>query len=432
MFGNSISILYTALTTDQKALEIRNRNIANADNPDYVRERPVLENLPATGGVDVVDVQRLGDEILFSQLLTSNSKLKGFEEQKKLYETIQTYFDETNGNNLQGAIDKFFQALHDFLREPTNEAAKYNLLSKGDFLVRSFKERYNHLGELQKNIVEKISTVLGKINRIAKQLGELNKEITLMYAKSYSQSKDYKHLLDKRDKLLRELSEYVNVKFKTDKFGRVEVALYEGDSTSSGFIKLVDYNGRYKELEFDSVNKKFVDNEGIAWNFDFFKSGILGAYVNTYNFAKNLKTQLDSLASTLADNVTLNNGDTKVFNGSDVASLALNITKIDLDNYDQTNTDTDADNADAAWKTVSDQYKDFSSYFSSEITDITAKYEVERDLNEDLKTKYLQSVGVNLDEELAEIMKLQQHYQAVSKMLATSTKLLDYLLNSIR
>jgi flagellar hook-associated protein 1 FlgK len=168
MFGNSISILYTALTTDQKALEIRNRNIANADNLDYVRERPVLENLPATGGVDVVDVQRLGDEILFSQLLTSNSKLKGFEEQKKLYATIQTYFDETNGNNVQGVIDKFFQALHDFLREPTNEAAKYNLLSKGDFLVKTLKDRYNQLENLQKGVIEKIPLVLEKVNQIIK------------------------------------------------------------------------------------------------------------------------------------------------------------------------------------------------------------------------------------------------------------------------
>jgi flagellar hook-associated protein FlgK len=273
---------------------------------------------------------------------------------------------------------------------------------------------------------------LEKVNQISKQLAEINKEITLMYAKTYSQSKDYKHLLDNRDKLLRELSEYVNIRYKTDKKGRVEVNIYEANSTASGLIKLVDYNGAYKELEFDTTTRKFYDGNGTAWKFDFFKHGLLGAYVNTYNFAKNLKTQLDSLASTLATNVTLNNGDTKVFNGSDVASLELNITKTDLDNYDQTNADTDADNADAAWNTVSDQYKDFTSYLSSEITDITAKYDVERDLNEELKTKYSQSVGVNLDEELAEIMKLQQHYQAVSKMLATSTKLLDYLLNSIR
>jgi flagellar hook-associated protein 1 FlgK len=432
MFWNSISILHSALNADQKALEIRNRNIANADNPEYVKEKPIFENLPSTGGVKVVDIQRVGDEILFSQLLTSNGKFKGFEEQKKLYETIQTYFDETNESNLQDAIDKFFQSLHDFLREPTNDAAKYNLLSKGQFLVESIKDRYDKLEELQKEITAKVSLVLGKINQISKQLGELNKEIALMYSKSYPQSKDYKHLFDKRDKLLREISEYANVKFKTDNLGRVEVAIYEGDSTASGFISLVGYSGEYNELDFDSDNKKIADSNGIAWRFDFFKTGILGAYVNAYNFAENLKTKLDSLTSTLTNSVTLNNGDTKVFNGNEVASFELNITKSDLDNYDQTNADTDADNADSAWKTVSDQYKDFSSFLSSQITDINAKYEVERDLNEELKTKYSQSVGVNLDEELSEIMKLQQHYQAVSKMLATSAKLLDYLLNSIR
>ena len=432
MFGNSISILYSAILADQKALEIRNRNVANADNPDYVRERPVLENLPATGGVNVVDVERLSDEILHAQLLSSTSKLKGFEEQKSLYETIQAYFDETTGTGIQSAIDDFYQALHDFLREPTNEAAKYNLLSKGEYLVNSLKDRYNKLGQIQNDIIAKIPTVLEKINEISKQLGELNKEITLMYAKSYSQSKDYKSLLDKRDKLLKELSQYVNIKYKTDKFGRVEVDIFEGNSTASGFIKLVGYNGYSNSLEFDSTTLSFYDKSGVKWDLSYFKTGILGAYANTYTFVQNLKTKLDALANTLATNTTINAGNTQVFSGTDVATLALNITKTDLDNYNASNASTDSDQADTAWKAVSDGYKDFSSYLSSEVTDITIKYEVERDLNGEIKTKYTQKVGVNLDEELSEIMKLQQHYQAVSKMLATSTRLLDYLLNSIR
>ena len=50
MLGNSISILYSAILSDQKALQIRNRNIANADNPDYAKEEPALETLPSVGG----------------------------------------------------------------------------------------------------------------------------------------------------------------------------------------------------------------------------------------------------------------------------------------------------------------------------------------------------------------------------------------------
>lgn len=72
------------------------------------------------------------------------------------------------------------------------------------------------------------------------------------------------------------------------------------------------------------------------------------------------------------------------------------------------------------------------AFYADKKTEVQIKFDTERDLYEYIQTQYTQKVGVNLDEELAEIMKLQQHYQAVSKMIATSTRLLDYLINSIR
>ena len=79
-----------------------------------------------------------------------------------------------------------------------------------------------------------------------------------------------------------------------------------------------------------------------------------------------------------------------------------------------------------------DTYKDLTGYLSTVMSDTKIKYETERDLYNSLQEKYTARVGVNLDEELAEVMKLQQHYQAVSKMIATSTRLVDYILNAIR
>ncbi|RTZ60354.1 MAG: hypothetical protein DSZ31_02275, partial [Gammaproteobacteria bacterium] len=124
MFGNSLSILYSALLSDLKSMDIRNRNISNANNPSYVKEEPILETLGSVGGVRVSDIRRISDEIMQAQLLDVKSSYSAFDELNKLVEALSPYFEETSGVALEDYINNFFQSLHDFLREPTNEAAK--------------------------------------------------------------------------------------------------------------------------------------------------------------------------------------------------------------------------------------------------------------------------------------------------------------------
>jgi len=434
MFGNSLSILYSALLSDRKNLEIRNRNVANVNNPDYVKEEPVLQNLPSPGGVEITDIRRLSDEVLQRQVLTSLTYLKGYEERKKLHGVIETYFDDTSGSGLGKHIDNFFRSVLQFLRDPSNEGAKESILSNGQNLIDAIKERYQQLTNLQNQLKEKISKAMDKMNSLAKSLAKVNKDIAFLYAKNKTNSNDYKTLLDERDRLLREIAEYVNVSYSFDRIGRVELNISEPKSTASGYIPLVSFSGEVNMLTFHSDTQKVEDSNGIEWPLNFFKNGKIGAYSGLISDIKTYKDALDNLATTLRDNakITLNGSSTKIFNGTSASDLTLNITKSDLDNYDSSNSESDQNTVQGAWDTVREKYNDLSAKISENYTNYQIKYETERDLNQNLETKYNEKTGVNLDEELAEIMKLQQHYQAVSKMIATSTKLLDYLLSAIR
>ena len=437
MFGNSISILYSAILSDQKALQIRNRNIANADNPDYAKEEPALETLPSVGGIKVSDIRRVSDEILHQQVLDSSSRYEGYKELKNLLEGIAPYFSETDKGGLQNYTDRFFQSLQDFLREPTNVAAQKALYTEADSLVKAIRRRHDLLAERGRAVLDNFSQSVEEINRLAERLGKLNAEIAKAYAKSYADAKDYKYLLDERDKLLNELSSFAGITYRTDRIGRVEVSIGENESTAAGFIKLVDFNGDYNRLTFvgDSANPAssyVVDKSGIRWNISFFKRGLLGAYSAALNHYEVLKTDLDTLSGNLINNLYLNGLGKNLFTGNDSSDIALNFTESDLQNYDKTQASADADTAQSAWEAAKADLQTLNADFSDALTDVTIKEETEGDLYQYLKDKYNQKVGVNLDEELSEVMKLQQHYQAVSKMIATSTRLLDYLLNSIR
>jgi flagellar hook-associated protein 1 FlgK len=439
MFGKSIGILYSALWSDNTALTIHNRNVANANNPNYVREREVLQNFPAMGGVDVADIDRISDEILFQQKISSKGKFAGYDEEYLRLNDIFTYFDETQGGGLSKFIDNVYKTALQFSRDPENEGAKRALLTHANALVNRIKELYNVSVQYQNKLKKEISKDVEQINRLVRELGKVNKEIAFAYAKNKSQSNDYKYLLDKRDELLSRLSEYVPLEIQTDKIGRATIAVKNGSATASGYITLVYNNGEINELTYDGSNLEIYDSQGIKWessNHRFFTEGKLGAKFNTYYKLDNYKSQLDTLAEMLANNSNLsgaNNGSGKaIFSGTTVADLTVNITKTDLDSYDTTKASDDQDNLKIYWDTVKETYNDFSSQISDDLTDIKIKRDTERDIMENLETKYNEKTGVNLDQELAEIMKLQQHYQAVSKMLATSTRLLDYILNAVR
>ncbi len=431
MLGNSLGILYSALLADQKSLEVRNRNVVNVNNPDYVREEPLLSTLPAFGGVEVKDVARLSDEILRDQLLDANARLQGYEEEYNLLSEIQTYFDENLGQNVGYFIDKFYDSLLNFLRDPANEGAKEETLQYGRTLAGLLKDRYNQLSRIGGAALQKINLSVARVNTLTRELAKLNKEILFTYSKTKGSSEDYKYLLDRRDKILKELSQYGTLQINTDDIGRVEVSFIQNDSTAAGLIKLVSYEGTAGRISFDTVDKVFVDQNGTEWPLEFFKNGLFGAYASVYQKTEELKQMLDNVAAALVNNTTLENGNKAVFNGTSVADLELAITKTDLDNYDTTQSEVDQTNVSNAWNGVAGSYKDFLSKLSSALTDAQIRYETENDLYTSLQTKYSEKVGVNLDEELAEIMKLQQHYQAVSKMIATSTRMLDYILNAV-
>ena len=437
MFGNSISILYSALLADQKALQIRDRNVANVNNPDYAVENPYTETLPGVGGVIVTDIKRASDEILHQQLLNTNTRYAGYEELKNLLGSVEPYFSETDSGGLLNINDSFFQSLQDFLREPTNEAAQNALYSAAERLVDAIHERYNVLQNTEEKILDQFEESVNQVNRLVEELGKLNKEIAREYAQNAPNGGDYKYLLDQRDKLLKELSQYVNISYKTDQIGRVEVSIYEPSSTASGFIKLVDYNGEYNTFGFvrnisSPLQSKVVDNNGIQWNISFFKSGQLGGYSEAISIFEEMKTKLDTYAGDLINNLSLAGlGNKNLFSGTGAGDIAVNFTTADLQNYDTSQAQTDSDTADNVWNLAKDDLQDLNAYYSDNLTDAQIKYETEGDIYNSLKDKYAQKVGVNLDEELAEIMKLQQHYQALSKMIATSTKLLDYILNAV-
>ena len=200
MFGGTLGIVSQGLEILRKSIDIRNRNILNANNPDYAREDPVIKT-SVPYGISLETIERV--------------KSLHYVQQRNARLSLVSSLDERIKNNTR-VEDLFFTSYQNLMKDPTNEGARANLVQSANSLVDYLKDRKRNLDTISKSIDYSMRQYVDKVNSITKKLAKLNQEILITYAQTYARGQDYKNILDERDRLLRELSEYINIRVQED------------------------------------------------------------------------------------------------------------------------------------------------------------------------------------------------------------------------
>jgi len=299
MFGASFGIISQALEIYRKSLDIHNRNVVNANNPDYVQEDPVVESF-APVGINFQDVRR-DQNIYYVNLRNSKlSLVRYLEERSGVLSNVEGIFQELfEGTGINDYTNRFYKAYLDVMKDPTNEGAKNELYNSAKSLADFFKNKSSDIDALDNSIDYNLRDVVSKINELNRKIFNINREITVMFAQNYARGKDYKNLLDTRDKYLRELSELINIDVQQDEIGRVKVI------TSKGFA-LVDFQDNYWQLEYTggrlywkSKDGNDVDITGVV------ESGKVKALLDARADLARFKSKLNDIASQLISEVKI-------------------------------------------------------------------------------------------------------------------------------
>lgn len=300
MFGATFGIVAQGLEIFRKSADIRNRNILNANNPDYVAEEPVVKSF-APVGITFEEVLRSQN---FYYMATRNSKLSlvsALETAIQGNSRVEDLFQEfTQGFGGSEYINRFFGAYQDLMKDPTNQGAKSELLNSAKSLLSYLRDRKRDLDRAEASVDYDMTQAISKINTLTQKIANINKEILTTYAQTYARGKDYKNLLDERDKYLRELAQYININVQEDEIGRVRV------ETSKGFVLVED---RYSwELTYDGANNRvfWKSKDGTQVDITEFIEG--GRVKGLLDFSSDLVgyiNNLDSLAKKLISQVKL-------------------------------------------------------------------------------------------------------------------------------
>lgn len=239
-----------ALTASQGALYTTGHNIANANTPGYSRQRVNLvqgEPFPNPGmnrpaipgqlgtGVKVDSIQRYREAFLDAQFRGENSKQGYWDARFVSLQKMEDIMNEPSPDGIAASMDRFWNALQDLSVHPEDSGARSVVRQRGYALAETFNYVSNSLKTVQTDLMKEIEQTERDINTILRQINSINFEISKIEPHGYVTN----DLYDRRDLLVDQLSQYMNIKVTSEKSKGMPSPVAEGIYT----ITLVDKNG---------------------------------------------------------------------------------------------------------------------------------------------------------------------------------------------
>lgn len=219
----------SALFASQSALSITSNNIANVNTPGYTKKSVILEIATPTAvsggflgqGVRIAGIRRSYDEFIQNQLLGQYQNYGRSLSLNQTLSSVEQVFNESIDFGLSKSLAEYFNAWHEVSTNPEGQPQRATLLQKAGQLVQTAKNMESSITKTLVNVDVSIGNLVERINTISSEIASLNEGIVNIEA-GQEMEKAF-DLRDKRDNLLRELSELVNISYFEDKNGSITV-----------------------------------------------------------------------------------------------------------------------------------------------------------------------------------------------------------------
>ncbi|EMA6341864.1 flagellar hook-associated protein FlgK [Bacillus cytotoxicus] len=424
----------------QVGLKTTQQNLTNIHTPGYVRQAVNYGSVGANNGntpeqrigygVQVMGVDRITDEIKTKQYNEQLSQLSYYGYMDDALSRIESIIGTTGPNSLSSLMDGFFNAFREVAKNP-EQANYYDTLIAA---TGKFTNQLNRIGrdleEAEMQVSADIQGHVDEFNRLAESLAKANENIREAGLKVPNQ------LLDERDRIITEMSQYANIEVSYES-GNPNIA-----SVRISGVLAVSGQDTYplqlqKEKEPISVQISGTDIP--------LKSGKISSAIdmkvkitgNKDKHVKGYKDSLNELMSAIKDQV--NGVMKKDFFVGDIAKnirlnpkLANDVSKMKI------STETAKELAGISDKEYTDglSYKQALDKFlvgiASDKSAASAYKDIHTNLFTDTEQEKMSMEGVNMEEEMVNLMAFQKYFVANSKAISTMNEVFDSLFSIIR
>lgn len=235
LFG-SLNTSLLGIYTHKLAMNVVSHNIANANTEGFSRQRPIIETTPPIPiatltqpslpmvigtGSQVRDIQRVRDLFLDIQYRQVENRFSFWDTTISNLHFVEQLFSEPGDTGIRSLYDAFLSSVEEVITDPTNVAAKREMISTAEQLVANTKDLYSRLQQLRRDLDQEVLQIAERINSLVSQLANINEQVRISSALKVTPN----DLLDERDRILDELSKYSNVSFTETSDGQTIVML---------------------------------------------------------------------------------------------------------------------------------------------------------------------------------------------------------------
>ncbi len=228
LFSTSVS----GLLAFQRALDVTSNNISNVATPGYSKENANFTERPGQAyssgyigsGTDIQSVTRSYDELLAGQVRSSQSSFSNFD----TYATQAAQIDNMLSDPKTGltvSLQNFINAYQTVANSPSTTAQRQALLSQATGISQQLQNYNTQLQTYAGGIEQGISSAITQINTLTDGIAKLNQQIAAGLA---STGQTPNQLMDQRDQMLDQLSQYVSVSTATQADGSMNVYVGTG------------------------------------------------------------------------------------------------------------------------------------------------------------------------------------------------------------
>ncbi len=465
---STFSGLNTALTSlyaQRRGLDITGQNIANANTEGYSRQRVELQSVGApavpamwstyggsAGGVTVSGVQRLRDNFLEARASTEQAKLSNLAGGQETLAGIERVFQEPGKTGLQSQLSDMWGAWGDVANQPTNEAARSAILQKTETVADSLRQANGTLEAQWSATREQLVTTVADVNANAVTIGELNQAI-LTASQAGIPSNE---LADQRDQLVLGLANKVGATSKARENGTVDVYLGGTALVRGNRADTLAVAGPTTLSAERAAAGKPVTVEWAVSGTPAQTGGTSGSYVASLTTTiPNFAGSLDTIAKSIVDTVNAahttgydldGNSSNNMFSGTKAADIKVLITdprKVAASAEGPTPgvpplggvPSSDSRNA-AALAGIGVKVDGPDSTYRTMIVNLgslartaNSRLAIQTQVADQIDGARDAAAGVNLDEEMVNLLSYQRGYEAAARVMTTVDATLDTLIN---
>ncbi len=443
MASDLLSIGLSGAKAARVALDVTAQNISNAATDGYVRRSVGLTEVASTGynqnvrdvslsGVRVEKIVRNADAFRQSEVRRTGADTARADAEVNGLGNVESALEQSG---VYSAITGFESALQKLKEDPVDTSLRASVIEAGRTMGATFQIASKEMDAVGTGLQFEASDGVSQVNRIAGELARTN----LRLARAADASSDQTTLLDQRDKLLSDLSQYGDVNTTLAQDGSVTVTM--GSVTPA--TPLVS-GGNTTALAMTTASDGTVSYT-LGGNALALSGGALAGQQLALGKLAQLRGDLDSLAGTIVTTVNAAQGGgsdrdgnpgANLLSGNSAATIALATSdpaKIATASAGALKNSRDAGNLDALRSALSGA--DPAGKMDAILFDISATVsgrKVTRDalttISDAAKTALSAQTGVDLDTEGVNLVRYQQAFQASGRVMQVATSIFDSLL----